>query len=121
MGEHLLLVYGTLKKGYGNNHILKDSEYIGERTISAFTMYHLGGFPAITKEPHGPILCELYRINDETLARCDRLEGTPTFYYRELVETEKGEEAYIYFYANPLALPGRASVIKSGIWGGRNS
>lgn len=121
MGEHLLLVYGTLKRGYGNHYRLKDAEYIGERIVGPYTMYHLGGFPAITKEQTSPIQCELYRINDEQLASCDRLEGTPDFYYRDTVKTDKGEDAFIYFYASPLALKERCKVIENGVWGGRNS
>ena len=83
---HIVFVYGTLKKGYGNHQLLKDAEFIGE-AISAedgFEMVSFGGFPGVLRRPdlnyriHG----ELYRLNDRSLMQMDMLEGNGSFYNR---------------------------------------
>lgn len=96
-----LLVYGTLKRGYSNHVILGDSELLGITTITSdLYLVDLGPFPAAIPGPDMyNIIGEVYEIDDETLARCDRLEGYPYFYNRSRVETEFGE-AWIYHFSS---------------------
>ncbi len=89
-------VYGSLKKGRGNHHILHNAEYLGEIKIEPkFTLVSLGGFPGLVPNGTQEVKGELYKVDDETMRRLDWLEGHPHFYVREVVNTDKGE-AWVY-------------------------
>lgn len=98
---HKLFVYGTLKRGYHNNRLLKDSKFLGAATSQseAFVMWGRG-FPFLAENNHGhAVRGEIYVIDDEVLADCDRLEGHPDWYHREkrmFLCGDKTVEAWIY-------------------------
>lgn len=99
---HLVFVYGTLKRGHGNYHLLEASTYIGQAlTMESFTLYG-DGIPYCCREGHAPLPVrgELYRVSDEALARLDRLEGVPHHYQRTTVLTISplgfAQDAFIY-------------------------
>lgn len=95
---HKVFVYGSLKRGFGNNVLLADSNLIDTTlTKDRFQMNSLGGFPGVVKSQKGFVSGELYEVNDTTLARLDQLEGNGRFYNREVVDLENGEEAWMYF------------------------
>jgi gamma-glutamylcyclotransferase (GGCT)/AIG2-like uncharacterized protein YtfP len=121
----LLAVYGTLKRGYGNNVLIRDWEFVGETRISGFKMYSMG-FPMIF-HGEGEITIEVFRIPEnrpEALRRVDALEGyvegrdDNTFYIRETVDTEFGP-AFIYVGANENRTT-HLPLIEDGIWGRKN-
>ena len=103
---HNLFVYGTLKRGYGNNRLLKRAEILG--TATSIGKYHLlaGGFPfmidSLDQDEGARVRGEIYRVNEEELARCDRLEGHPRFYMRELRAFKLSDgtllEAWVYLW-----------------------
>lgn len=73
-------VYGTLKRGYGNNRILQQSptaQFVEEGVTSPeFNLYHLGGFPGVTENGETAIHGEIWSVQDEhTKRRLDMLEG----------------------------------------------
>lgn len=81
-------VYGTLKRGYGNNRILQQSptaQFIEEGVTEAkFNLYHLGGFPGVTENGETAIHGEIWEVSDDyTKQRLDMLEG-----YRKDAPTE---------------------------------
>lgn len=102
-----VLVYGSLKQGYGNHRVMQEAggELIGKHTLSGFDMHSLGGFPAIVRG-EGRVECEVYQV--ENLAPLDRLEGHPTFYKREVVD-----DMYVYIFQH--SVEGREKV-ESGVW-----
>lgn len=105
MEQNFLFVYGTLKEGYSNNHILDDSKKIGEAiTKNKYAMYSNGYFPyLVDNEENINIKGELYEINERTLQRCDRLEGYPRFYDRKLIDVlvkNKTYKAWCYINNN---------------------
>lgn len=118
----LFAVYGTLKSGWGNNRILQgNSKLLGTFvTPPNYTMYSLGGFPAVTKEGNTPITVEVYEVTDpQTIQRVHNLEGysgTPdhpnNWYDVTPVETPYGV-ANMFYFKTP---PSRGHVIESGIW-----
>ena len=70
-------VYGTLRKGGGNHHILYGIPFDTD-TISGYEMYSLGGFPYVIKseDPESKITVEVYTVdNYRTAVNLDRLEG----------------------------------------------
>ena len=92
--SNLVFVYGTLKKGFGNNGLLRDAEFIGESLVDNMTLYDMG-FPVAVDRDGEKIKGEVFRITDE-LQSLDYLEGYPDFYDRKLVDTKHGQ-AWIYF------------------------
>ena len=81
-----VFVYGSLKKGFGNNRILAHSKFLGKGITldDSFSMISLGGFPGViygTKRVEG----ELYQVDNEVFESLDRLEGNGHFYQRELI------------------------------------
>ena len=86
--EHFF-VYGTLKKGYWNNSLLKNSKLLGNGyTTGAFYMWDVG-FPFVFEDPvcsgHHPRLIngEVWEVdNPKVIADMDRLEGVGSGFYR---------------------------------------
>lgn len=104
MSKHLIFVYGTLKRGWGNNVIIKDQKYIGVATTSPdFQMFSLGGYPGVVAGDNR-ITGELWEVDDDAFARCDRLEGHPDFYKRTIIDVASDSQgdkivpAWIYIY-----------------------
>jgi gamma-glutamylcyclotransferase (GGCT)/AIG2-like uncharacterized protein YtfP len=114
---HLVFVYGTLKKGFGNHRLLAASEFLGEaRTAQSYAMYSTGVPIVVKNEAISPIQGELYRIDEATLVTLDSLEGHPDWYRRELVDVivfgengERSEKAWVYFN-----LDKRGTLVPSG-------
>ncbi|WP_375752397.1 gamma-glutamylcyclotransferase [Vibrio sp. HN007] len=110
--QHLVFVYGTLRKGECNHHLLERSEYLGMyETEPNFQLFDLGQYPGLTEGGHS-IIGEIYRVDNETLAQLDILEDIPIEYRRESIETQFGQ-AWIYIYQQS-ATP--EQVIESGNW-----
>jgi len=80
---HNVFVYGTLKRGHGNNGLLVDynAVFVGEAvTVQPYLMLY-AGIPYVVEylpygsiEPH-PVQGEVYQVSDECLSRLDSLEG----------------------------------------------
>ena len=104
MENTLIFVYGTLKHNFSNHHLLNDSEYLGDgHTKEKYAMY-TNGIPFVIKsEAISTITGELYRVDDNTLSRLDRLEGHPNWYCREQVEIalDSGNTVTAWIYFNP--------------------
>lgn len=100
-----LFTYGTLKKNFRNNHILKwyEAKFIGniEITIKNHTMYPVvvkGNypFPAIVENTStNPICGEIWTINKNCLYDLDAIESYPDFYQRAVF---KYNDYYNIFY-----------------------
>lgn len=105
-----VFVYGTLKRGHGNNKLLSNAEFIGKaETVDKLHMTTNGAFPYVSKTKQTTtIKGELYKVTHlNTLTSLDRLEGFhPIFagqnrnhYHREKVKINVNgniKEAWIY-------------------------
>lgn len=86
-----VLVYGTLKKAYGNHGVLGNSLYICD-AITEENYYSMfdGGFPFVSATLGGKlgrIKGELYLVEEENVMRAlDNLEGVPYLYIHERVK-----------------------------------
>jgi gamma-glutamylcyclotransferase (GGCT)/AIG2-like uncharacterized protein YtfP len=94
-----VFVYGTLKRGKGNNYLLGDSPLIGTATTKeGFVLFNCGFPKAVdfTKDalshPLLPVKGEVYDVDDRTLRRLDSLEGHPDWYCRRYVPVQVGDE-----------------------------
>jgi gamma-glutamylaminecyclotransferase len=106
---HLVFVYGTLRKGHCNHHLLKDAcSYGVASTEACYAMYLKNGYPYVTSsESRYPITGELYAVDDDTLAMLDKFEGHPRHYERREAAVITGEERYfawMYFRDPPGVL-----------------
>jgi gamma-glutamylcyclotransferase (GGCT)/AIG2-like uncharacterized protein YtfP len=84
---HRVFVYGTLKNGFWNHHLLKGCEFVGDAaTVPTYKMIE-NGFPVVMPDPAGkPLAGEIYTVDDETLARLDQLEREGSSYDRRLID-----------------------------------
>ncbi|MDO6545244.1 gamma-glutamylcyclotransferase family protein [Photobacterium sanguinicancri] len=111
----LVFVYGTLRQGESNHHLLADAKFLGEAELTVgYALYDLGAYPgAVIDELSVKALYgEVYQVNATTFEVLDRLEQYPTGYTRELVVTPYGQ-AWVYLYLHSLeGMP----LITSGNW-----
>lgn len=82
-----VFVYGTLMKGYGNHrNYLSHSEFVGTGEITGYALYAVSSFPGIVPEGGEKVKGEVYKVDQDTLKRLDRLEGEGSLYLRKQVE-----------------------------------
>lgn len=103
----LIAVYGTLKRGYGNHHLLADAVFIEDATTySTYPLVvHGSGLPFLVDRPgHGKnVQVECYLVNKKELEWLDMLEGHPNWYERKKrrVITPSGDIILPYIYFAP--------------------
>ncbi len=113
---NLVFVYGTLRRGEANHHLLRGAEFRGVHvTRPGYRMLHLGTYPGVVAGGSIAIEGEVYRVDRKGFAHLDRLEAYPKLYTRKLIPTPWGR-AWIYLYRGSRA--GRA-VIPGGNWLGQ--
>ena len=100
--ENYVFVYGSLKSGFHNHKLLEEADaiFVGEDVTSgAYRMGGMGGsFPAVVERLQDyHIAGEIYKVDNETLALIDQLEGNGTFYERKLIETKRFDQ-YVWIY-----------------------
>lgn len=116
--KHIVAVYGTLKQGFRNHHLLDKACYIGPDTLTSLTLYDLGPYPAALAKPSDGVKVEVYAVNDQLLAMMDELEDfnpkakKTSLYLRKRIQTRHGL-AWVYLYNRPVRSSQR---IKSGNW-----
>lgn len=114
-----VFVYGSLKRGFGNHGLLQQdgADFVREaKTRPGFTMYSLGGFPGIIRTGEGVISGEVFSVNERVLRHLDRLEGHPSFYRREDIILEDGEEVMGYVLPVGSSYMERCPVVEGGVW-----
>lgn len=112
-----VFVYGTLKKGEGNHHLLAGRSVLICENVIKGELFDLGPFPAM-KEGDGKVHGEVYAVGPETLKDLDVLEGHPTFYERKPVKLLFDDmEAEAYFYQGDFH--GVAKRLDNGVWSRR--
>jgi len=80
--KHIVFVYGTLKKGKYNHHVLgEDAEFVDYAHTYGATLYNVGAFPAMLEGKH-KVLGEVWAISDIALDAVDQLEGVDVGMYR---------------------------------------
>lgn len=89
-----ILVYGTLRKGYGNHSLLANSEFVKEVTVPGYKMVSNGGFPYSYKveDMSKTIKGEIYLVDGHTLSRLDGLEGVSSNHYSRVPVDRPGFE-----------------------------
>ena len=108
--RHAVFTYGSLLTGLGNHRVISDQQFCGEgEALGSFEMRALGGFPGAYEAEGGqPLIGELYEVDDDGLARLDRLESNGRFYQRVRVTVrlqgltaDREREAWVYLLMRP--------------------
>jgi gamma-glutamylaminecyclotransferase len=84
-----LFVYGSLKRGFSNSHLMRGARFVTECSTTAgyrLVVYE-AGYPALVNAPSSPqhVEGELYELGVNMLAELNAFEGCPDLYQRELV------------------------------------
>ena len=105
-----LFVYGTLKRGCKNHHLLAGQTYVGEaRTAPGYRLHDLGDFPGMVPDAadSGGVTGEVWSVTAAALARLDAFEGVPEGLYRRdrvaLIGPFNDTEAHTYLYAGDVS------------------
>ena len=107
MENSYLFVYGTLKRGHGNNALIRHTEFIAEAiSVDKFDVSGYS-FPCAYPNNDGKLLQgEIYKLTEEDFISTDSLEGNGHFYNREIrrfVYMGKIIEAWIYIIISPAS------------------
>ena len=125
---HAFFVYGTLKQGLSNYHLIADSVRAAMPATIRGRLYDVGPFPALAAGDE-PVRGEVLTVEPDALPRLlavlDRLEGYESgdldgsIYIRRVVAatTDDGRavEAHAYFYNRD---PGGLRHLPAGEWSG---
>ena len=94
-----VFVYGTLRRGQTNHHLLRGARWGGEQRLPGARLHDLGPFPmaiATADTAADAVHGELWWVDGATLARLDQLEGHPRLYERRRLPLASGEQAWVY-------------------------
>lgn len=100
-------VYGTLRRGESNHHLLANSHFKGTDKIPDLALYHLGSYPGAIREKGAATEVEVYRVSPATLEMLDTLEDfhparpRQSLYLRKRVQTRFGQ-TWLYLYNRPV-------------------
>lgn len=100
----LVAVYGTLRSGYGNSHLLNGADLMDTGTTQDRYRMTCQGIPYVLSEPHEDghhLKVEVYNVSEKDMADLDRLEGHPEWYVRKKVPIHLAcgitTDAWLYF------------------------
>lgn len=101
-----LFVYGTLKRGHGNNGLLAGEEFVKEaETAPAYKIFSNGYYPVLVPAEDGvSVKGEIWNVTNESrLRRIDSME-IGAGYKRDTIkmaDKEEGVEGYIFLHKIP--------------------
>ncbi|MBY6037697.1 gamma-glutamylcyclotransferase [Fictibacillus nanhaiensis] len=77
MSNHLIFVYGTLRKGEQHHHLLHQAVCLEENCWIQGQLFDTRwGYPALLLEKGAlPVKGDLYKVTSDQLKKLDRLEG----------------------------------------------
>ncbi len=123
--SNYIFVYGTLKKGEINHHLMAGAEYVDVGLAPGCVLLDLGGCPALMpfhvtgQDNHHTATGEIYRIPDpdlpSLLSRLDKLESEGSMYLRaklKITARTKQFECITYIYMPNIG----ARIVNNGWW-----
>ena len=116
MNHDYVFVYGSLKRGFGNSGLLRNSKFMQDAvTHPSYTMVNLGFFPGVLLKGNTPITGELYSVTESDMKVLDRLEGYPSFYNRMRIPLP-GLDVEPWMYYLPRKTYAQAPEVPDGMW-----
>ena len=108
-----VFVYGTLKRGQRNYHLMRGAEFVGRHTTAkTYSMYEFEDYPAVCLRGRHAIKGEVYHVSHRQFRLLDELEWYPQFYQRIEIPTAYGD-AWMYVVKFELC-PGKRQI--PGTW-----
>ena len=107
----ILFVYGTLKRGLKNHHLIADQVFLGEAvTEPQYRVFDLGPHPGLVEDTaHGlAVKGELWAVTPDCLAKLDEFEIATDLFVRKRIAVAGrpgAVEAYFWVGAVPTAKP----------------
>lgn len=108
--NHLLAVYGTLKRGAPDHYLLGGATFMGNQWLSELTLFDLGDGPVAVRQHSLGGKVEVYSVPSVALDTLDDM--LPGVFYRETVMTRHGP-TWMYFYRGSVA---DFPQINNGVW-----
>jgi gamma-glutamylaminecyclotransferase len=106
MSKTILFVYGTLKSGQGNNHLLAGQEFVrAAETVPIYRLVGLGWHPGLVvdRESGLAVKGELWSVDEHALARLDEYEGVPHWFRRDFIAiADLAGDVQAYFFNGDL-------------------
>ncbi|MDX1635070.1 MAG: gamma-glutamylcyclotransferase family protein [Marinobacter sp.] len=121
--SYRVAVYGTLKRGGSNHHLIRGARYLGRDVLRDIRLYDFGPYPGAVPGRSFGIEVEVFELDGDQLALVDRLEDVDHnrpeqgLYDRRRYPTRFGE-AWVYLYQG-RTLGGQ--LIQRGRWSERGS
>jgi gamma-glutamylcyclotransferase (GGCT)/AIG2-like uncharacterized protein YtfP len=111
-----VFVYGTLRyRGSRSITTLGDTYYVGGAiTKPDWQLWDLGQFPALVPGGQDIIVGEVWEVDDELMRVLDQIEGYPTLYRRQLIETDRGT-VWAYYMPDPEQYGGELITSEDGV------
>lgn len=99
MGSIVLFVYGTLKRGQRNHHLLADQQFIrAATTLPHFRLFDSGPYPCMVRDSAGiAIQGELWQVDESARPRLDDLEAAPILFRLEEIAVQ-GHAGPVFAY-----------------------
>lgn len=120
MNNHLVFVYGTLRRGAARPMSIRfpDAKFIAAATVTG-SLCDLGAYPGLLlNESNSTVIGEVYEVDDELLSKLDAFEAS-SFYRRQQVEISLGTHrriGWIYVPEHKHESYARHTLISSGDW-----
>lgn len=118
MNQHLVFVYGTLRRGCARSMSVRfpNSKFIADAKLSG-SLYDLGAYPGLLlDESNSLVIGEVYEVDDETLNELDAFEASSN-YLRKQVEISLGTQRKVcWTYEPDLEFYSLRTLITSGDW-----
>lgn len=124
--QTLVFVYGTLKRGERNHHVLAGAAHLGAAVTeeARFTLREYASTsspgrltPSVEAGGKHRIAGEVYAVDADLLARLDRLERVGVDYQRQAVPLASGDMAEIYLRAAASRRPALPELTHASITG----
>ncbi len=118
MNEHLVFVYGTLRRGGGRSmsERFPGAKFIADAEVSG-SLYDLGAYPGLLLDDSGStVFGEVYEVDGELLKELDDFEASSS-YRRKRVEISLGAHAKTcWVYEPDPEFYSPRTLITSGDW-----
>ncbi len=113
-----LFVYGTFLPGETDHDVIAGANNTGPaETAKGFTLVEINALAGMIEGGDGAVVGEVFEVEYETLAACDRKRDHPHLYHRAEIEMADGRHAHT-FLMHTNQVRGKRRV-KDGDWRSR--
>ncbi len=118
MNEHLVFVYGTLRRGGAGAMSIRfpNSKFIADAKVSG-SLYDLGAYPGLLlNESNSLVIGEVYEVDDELLNRLDEFEASSNYLRKQVEISLDAHRKVCWVYEPNPEFYSPRTLITSGDW-----